>query len=63
MMKKPNKKTVLIVSVLVILCLGIWTLWGNIALEVNEYEIVSGRSVIIGFRKTQSYQRFLRLST
>ncbi len=27
MMKKPNKKTVLIVSVLVILCLGIWTLW------------------------------------
>ena len=43
MMKKPNKKTVLIVSVLVILCLGIWTLWGNIALEVNEYEIVSDR--------------------
>ena len=42
-MKKPNKKTVLIVSVLVILCLGIWTLWGNIALEVNEYEIVSDR--------------------
>ena len=41
MMKKPNKKTVLIVSVLVILCLGIWTIWGNIALEVNEYEIVS----------------------
>ena len=29
MMKKPNKKTVLIVSVLVILCLGIWTIWGN----------------------------------
>lgn len=43
MMKKPNKKTVLIVSVLVILCLGIWTLWGNIALEVNEYEIMSDR--------------------
>ena len=43
MMKKPNKKTVLIMSVLVILCLGIWTLWGNIALEVNEYEIVSDR--------------------
>ena len=43
MMKKPNKKTVLIVFVLVILCLGIWTLWGNIALEVNEYEIVSDR--------------------
>ncbi len=43
MMKKLNKKTVLIVSVLVILCLGIWTLWGNTALEVNEYEIVSDR--------------------
>ena len=43
MMKKPSKKTVLIVSVLVILCLGILTLWGNIALEVNEYEIVSDR--------------------
>ena len=43
MMKKPNKKTVLIVSVLVILCIGIWTLWGNTAIEVNEYEIVSDR--------------------
>ena len=42
-MKKPNKKTVLFVSVLVIACLGIWTLWGNTALEVNEYEIVSDR--------------------
>ena len=52
MMKKPNKKTVLIVSVLVILCLGIWTLWGNIALEVNEYEIVSDRipEAFTGFR-------------
>ena len=42
-MKKLNKKMVLIVSILVILCLGIWTLWGNTALEVNEYEIVSDR--------------------
>lgn len=55
MMKKPNKKTVLIVSVLVILCLGIWTLWGNIALEVNEYEIVSDRipEAFTGFRIAQ----------
>ena len=55
MMKKPNKKTVLIVSVLVILCLGIWTLWGNIALEVNEYEIVSDRipEAFAGFRIAQ----------
>ncbi len=42
-MKIPNKKTVFIASVLVILCFGIWTLWGNTALEVNEYEIVSDR--------------------
>ena len=55
MMKKPNKKTVLIVSVLVILCLGIWTLWGNIAIEVNEYEIVSDRipEAFAGFRIAQ----------
>ena len=55
MMKKPNKKTVLIVSVLVILCLEIWTLWGNIALEVNEYEIVSDRipEAFAGFRIAQ----------
>ena len=54
-MKKPNKKTVLIVSVLVILCLGIWTLWGNTALEVNEYEIVSDRipEAFAGFRIAQ----------
>lgn len=54
-MKKPNKKTVLIVSVLVILFLGIWTLWGNIALEVNEYEIVSDRipEAFAGFRIAQ----------
>ena len=54
-MKKMNKKTVLIVSVLVILCLGIWTLWGNIALEVNEYEIVSDRipEAFAGFRIAQ----------
>ena len=55
MIKKPNKKTVLIVSVLVILCLGIWTLWCNIALEVNEYEIVSDRipEAFAGFRIAQ----------
>ena len=54
-MKKMNKKTVLIVSVLAILCLGIWTLWGNIALEVNEYEIVSDRipEAFTGFRIAQ----------
>ena len=55
MIKKPNKKTVLIVSHLIILCLGIWTLWGNTALEVNEYEIVSDRipEAFAGFRIAQ----------
>ena len=54
-MKKQNKKTVLMVSVLVILCLGIWTLWGNNALEVNEYEIVSDRipEAFTGYRIVQ----------
>jgi len=54
-MKKLNKKSVLIVSVLIILCLGIWTLWGNTALEVNEYEIVSDRipEAFAGFRIAQ----------
>ena len=42
-MKKLNKKMVLIVSVLVIQCLGIWTLWGNTALKVNEYKILSDK--------------------
>ena len=55
MMKKLNKKTILIVSVLVILCIGILTLWGNSALEVNEYEIVSDRipQSFEGFRIAQ----------
>ena len=54
-MKKLNKKSVLIVSVLIILCLVIWTLWGNTALEVNEYEIVSDRipEAFSGFRIAQ----------
>ena len=42
-MKKFNKKTVLVVSVLIILAIGIWILWSNTELEVNEYEIVSER--------------------
>ena len=42
-------------SILVILCIGIWTLWGNTALEVNEYEIVSDRipEAFSGFRIAQ----------
>lgn len=54
-MKKLNKKAVLIVSVLIILCVGIWVLWGNTALEVNEYEIASDRipEAFTGFRIAQ----------
>ena len=54
-MKKLNKKMGLIVSVPVILCIGIWTLWGNTALIVNEYEIVSDRipEAFSGFRIAQ----------
>lgn len=32
-----------LVAVLLLIGLGIWTLWGNTALEVTEYEIVSDR--------------------
>lgn len=42
-MKKLNKKTVIMVAVLILLCISIWTLWGNTALEINEYEILSDR--------------------
>ena len=54
-MKKMNKKTVLIVSFMIILCLGIWTLWGNTALEVNEYEITNDGipEAFSGFRIAQ----------
>ncbi len=38
-----NKKAFLLVSVLALIGLAIWTIWGNTALEVKEYEIMSGR--------------------
>lgn len=43
MMKKQNKKVFLYVSLVALICLAAWTIWGNTALEVNEYEIVSDR--------------------
>ena len=43
MMKKQNKKMFLYVSLVALICLAAWTIWGNTALEVNEYEIVSDR--------------------
>ena len=50
-----HKRAVFIASVLVILCFGIWTLWGNTALEVNEYELTSDRipQSFDGFRIVQ----------
>ena len=41
-MKRKNKRILPLVSFLLIILIG-WTLWGNTALEVNEYEIVSDR--------------------
>ena len=43
MMKKQNKKVFLYVSLVALICLAAWTIWGNTALEVNECEIVSDR--------------------
>ena len=43
MMKKQNKKVFLYVSLVALICVAAWTIWGNTALEVNEYEIVSDR--------------------
>ena len=42
-------------SLLVLVCLTAWTIWGNTALEVNEYEIVSDRvpEAFSGFRIAQ----------
>ena len=43
-MKNISKKRYLIAAVaIVLLCLTIWTLWGNTALKINEYEILSDR--------------------
>ena len=38
-----RKKRVLFVVAFVLVVLIVWTLWGNTALEVNEYEVVSDR--------------------
>ena len=43
-MKNISKKRYFIVAAaIVLICLTIWTLWGNTALEINEYEILSDR--------------------
>ena len=40
---KPYKNIFFSVSLVVLTCLAAWTVWGNTALEVNEYEIQSDR--------------------
>ena len=53
-MKRKSKTILTLISFLLIILIG-WTLWGNTALEVNEYEIVSDRipQVFDGFRIVQ----------
>ena len=40
---KRKMKWVLSFAVIILIVLTVWTLWGNTALEVNEFEIKSGR--------------------
>ena len=54
-MMKRNRNVLLLVSLVVLVCLIAWTIWGNTALEVNEYEIQSDRipQGFAGFRIAQ----------
>ena len=55
-MKKPSKKGVpLIVSIALLVGLCVWTIWGNTALEINEYKIMSDKipDAFSGFRIAQ----------
>ena len=53
-MKRKSKTILTLISFLLIILIG-WTLWGNTALEVNKYEIVSDRTPkeFDGFRIAQ----------
>ena len=52
---KRRKKRTLSFAVIILIVLTVWTLWGNTALEVNEYEIMSDRipQSFDGFRIAQ----------
>ena len=55
-MKNISKKRFFIAAaVIVLIYLSVWILWGNTALEINEYEIVSDRipDTFAGFRIAQ----------
>ena len=54
-MKLTKKKFIIAILCVLLISLVIWTIWGNTALEVNEYEITSGRipEAFNGFRIAQ----------
>lgn len=55
-MKNTCKKRLpIIAAAIVLICLTVWILWGNTALEINEYEIVNDRipNAFAGFRIAQ----------
>ena len=55
MMKRNKKRVILIVTVVLLVGLCGWTIWGNTALEINEYEIMSDKipEAFTGFRIAQ----------
>ena len=54
-MKRNKKRVILIVTVVLLVGLCGWTIWGNTALEINEYEIMSDKipEAFTGFRIAQ----------
>ena len=55
MKKLSKKRVILIVSVVLLVGLSVWTIWGNTALEINEYPIMSDKlpEAFSGFRIAQ----------
>ena len=55
MKKLSKKRVILIVSVVLLVGLSVWTIWGNTALEINEYTIMSDKlpEAFLGFRIAQ----------
>lgn len=52
---KQKKKWIRCSLAVILIVLFVWTLWGNTALEANEYEIISDRipQSFAGFRIAQ----------
>ena len=55
MMKRNKKRVTLIVTAVLLVVLCGWTIWGNTALKINEYEIMSNKipEAFTGFRIAQ----------